>query len=67
MQTEHVKAAVTAAWVLVIGAVGYISGATSFAAWAGLVVLSVVAPVIMMRFWSTPTPSMSDTIRDVLR
>jgi hypothetical protein len=67
MQTDHVKASVMAAWVLAIGAVGYLSGTTSSAVWAGLAVMSLVPPTIMMRLWSTPAPSMSESIRNVLR
>jgi len=67
MQIDHVKAALMAAWVLAIGAAGYLSGTTSFAAWAGLAVLSLAPPAIMTRLWSAPAPTISESIRDVLR
>ena len=67
MQTDHVKAALMAAWILAVGALGYVSGATSFAAWTALVVLSLAPPAVMMRLWSVPSPSMSESIREVLR
>jgi len=67
MQTDHVKAALIAAWILAVGGVAYLSGATSFAGWTVVAVLSLVPPAIMMRLWTAPAPSMSESIRDVLR
>jgi hypothetical protein len=67
MQTDHVKAAVAGAWVLAVGAVGYLVSATSFPAWAGLALLAFVPPAIIMRLWSAPAQSMSETIRKALR
>jgi hypothetical protein len=67
MQTDYVKATLMAAWVLAVVTLGYVSGATSFAAWIALAVVSLGPPVVMVRLWSAPTPSMSESIRDVLR
>jgi hypothetical protein len=67
MQTDYVKAASMVAWILAVGTLGYVSGATSFVAWTVLAVLSLAPPAVMMRFWSAPAPSMSDSIREVLR
>ena len=67
MQTDPVKAALMAAWVLAVATVGYVSGATSFAGWTVVAVLSLVPPVVMMRLWGAPDPSLSESIRDVLR
>ena len=63
MQTDYVKAAVMAAWILAVGTLGYVSGATSFAAWAALAFLSLAPPAVMVRLWSSPAPSMSESIR----
>ena len=67
VHTDYVKAAVIAAWVLAVGTVGLAFGVTSVAGWAGLAVISVVPPIVMLRLWHAPVPSMSETIRDVLR
>jgi hypothetical protein len=67
MQTDLVKAALMAAWVVAVVVLGYLSGTTSFAGWTLLAVVSLVAPVLMGRFWGAPSPSMSETIREVLR
>ncbi len=67
MQIDLVKAALMAVWVIGVGALGYVSGTTSFAGWTLLAVVSLVPPALMVRLWSAPSPSMSETIRDVLR
>ena len=67
MQTEYVKAAIIAVWVLTVGTLGLAFGITSIAGWAGLAVISLVPPAVMLRLWQARVPSMSDTIRDVLR
>jgi hypothetical protein len=67
MPTDYVKAAIIAAWILTVATVSYGFGITSFAGWTVLAALSLVPPAIMLRLWSVPPPSMSETIRDVLR
>jgi hypothetical protein len=67
MHTDYVKSTVIAAWVLSVGTLGLAFGITSIAGWAGLAVMSVVPPAVMLRLWQAPVPSMSETIRDVLR
>ena len=67
MQTDHVKAAVVVAWLLAVGALGYLSGTTSFAGWTVVAALALVPPAVMVRLWNVPSPSMSESIRDVLR
>jgi hypothetical protein len=67
MQTDFVKPALMVTWVVVVGALGYLSGTTSFAGWSLLAVVSLVPPALMVRLWSAPSSSMSETIREVLR
>jgi hypothetical protein len=67
MQNDYVKAALVVVWILAVCALGYVSGITSFAGWTGVVVMSMLPPALMVRFWSKPDPSMSESIRDVLR
>ena len=66
MRTD-VKAALMAGWILAVAGLGYGFGTTSLAGWILVAVLSVVPPVLMVRLWSAPSPSMSESIRDVLR
>jgi hypothetical protein len=67
MRTNSVKAALMGAWALAVGALGYMSGAASFAAWTLLAVIALAPPVLMGRLWSAPPQTMSETIRKVLR
>lgn len=67
MRTDFVKTALMAAWVVAVGAVGYVSGTTSYTGWTLVAVVSLVPPALVGRLWSAPSPSMSETIRDVLR
>jgi hypothetical protein len=67
MKIEYVKPGLMAAWVVAVGALAYSSGTTSFPGWTVVAVLSLVPPAVMVRFWNTNSPSMSETIRDVLR
>ena len=67
MQTDHVKAAVIAVWILTVGVLGYVVGATSVVGWTVLAAMALTPPVVMMRLWSAPSPTMSEAIREVLR
>lgn len=67
MQTDYVKAAVMASWILAVGGLGYGFGTTSIAGWALVAMLSVLPPVLLIRLSSEPSPSMSETIRKALR
>ncbi|HTM04551.1 MAG TPA: hypothetical protein VL173_13665 [Vicinamibacterales bacterium] len=67
MHTDHVKVALMGSWIVAIGALGYLAGVTSFAAWAALTVISLAPPAVMARLWNKPAPSMSESIQDALR
>ncbi len=67
MKTEYVKPALMAAWVVAVGALGYASGTISFPGWTVVAVLSLVPPAVMVRLWGAPSPSMSETSREVVR
>jgi hypothetical protein len=67
MQTDFVKPALMAAWVLAVGVLGYMSGTTSFAGWTLVAVVSLVPAAIVIRLWSAPSRTMSEAIREVLR
>lgn len=67
MQNDFLKVALMAAWVIVASVLGYVSGTTSVAGWTGVAVLSLVPPAVMAQFWSEPSPTTSEAIRDVLR
>ena len=67
MQTDVVKAALTGTWVLAVLAFGHMSGTGSIAGWTLLAMVSLAPPVLMVRLWSTPSPTTSEAIRNVLR
>ena len=67
MQTDYVKAALMGIWILAVGILGYVSGTTSAAGWTVVAIVSLVPPAVMVRLWRVPSPTMSETIRDVLR
>jgi hypothetical protein len=56
-----------ATWILAIGTLGYVAGATSVAAWTAVAVLSLAPPAVMARVWRGPAASMSQSIREALR
>ena len=67
MRTDHLKSAVIVTWILTVGIVGYLSGATSLIAWTALGVVSLTLPVVMMKLWRAPAQSMSESIREARR
>ena len=46
--------ALMAAWVVAVGALGYMSGTTSFAGWSLLAVVSLPPPALIVWLWSAP-------------
>jgi hypothetical protein len=67
MQTDYAKTALMAVWVLGVGVLGYVLGATSFVGWTVLVAIALTPPVVMTRLWRAPSQSMSESIREALR
>ena len=56
-----------AAWVLMVVLIGYLVGPTSMAAWTLCAGMALTLPCLFARFWRTPQPSMSESIRKALR
>ena len=67
MPTAYVKAVVIGVWILAVGVLGYVLGATSFVGWTVLVAMALTPPVVMTRLWRAPSQSMSESIREALR
>jgi hypothetical protein len=67
MQTDHVKAAVIMGWILAGAVLGYLTRTTSLSGWMLLAAATVLPPVVMMSLWRAPAPSMSESIREVVR
>lgn len=67
MQNDYTKSNVTALWILFIGVSGYAAGTTSVAGWTILLVLALTPPLVLRHFWRKPSPTLSESIHDVLQ
>ena len=67
MQLHYYKAALGAAWVLVIMAIGLALGVRSAPFLAVLVATALMPPILMLWFWQDPGQSMSETIHEARR
>lgn len=67
MQRQHVKMTMTAVWLLAVCAVGLASGGMSIYAWAVMALAALLPPYLLMRLWSEPPQTTSESIRTALR
>lgn len=67
VERRYVKAMVTVAWLLVVGAAGLTSSPMSGYAWGVVAVLAVLPPYMMIRIWNDPPQTMSESIRAMTR
>jgi hypothetical protein len=67
MTLQTLKVSTAAAWVLAIASAGLLASVTSFSLWLALAGLAIVPPLVMMRFWSQPDQTMSQSIQEILR
>ena len=67
MSLPTIKVTTAAAWALAIAAVGLLAGVNSLSLWLALAGLAIVPPLVMMRFWTQPDQTMSQSIQEVLR
>lgn len=67
MRTDHVKPVLIGVWILAVGVLGSVVGPGSFTGWTVLAAVALTPPIVMMQLWQKPAPSMSESIRDVLR
>ena len=67
MHTDHLKMTLAAVWILIVALAGYLSGVTSVVSWIVMTALALGPPLVMLKLWRVPQPSMSESIRDVLR
>ncbi len=66
MQISTWRAHMVTAWFLAIVFIGYLAGMTSVTRWL-LAAVAITLPAVVLHFWRRPEPSMSESIRDVLR
>jgi hypothetical protein len=67
MEPYYYKFAVAAAWVLVIGLAGMVSGVTTLPAMAALAAVTLVPPAVMLHLWNDPQQTLSESIHEVRR
>jgi hypothetical protein len=67
MKLEYKKAISAAVWVALVCSVGLLAQLTSRSAWVIAAAITVLPPLVAMRYWNDPDRSMSESIQDVLR
>jgi hypothetical protein len=67
MQLQHTKATVAALWVLGAGMTAVAAGVTSPGGLALVAGFGLVPPVLMLRWWSEPPQTLSESIREARR
>jgi hypothetical protein len=67
MKFECTKRTFAAVWVLAMCAVGFAADVTSTSGWVILAGLALLPPIVMLRLWNDPPPSMSESIWEARR
>ena len=67
MQFKYRKIACAAVWVLAMCVVGVAAHVTSLFSWTVLACFALLQPIVMLRVWKDPVPSMSESIQKALR
>ena len=67
MPLKYIKVTLAAVWVLAMCAGGFVVGVTSGAGWTILAALAVLPALALLRLWTDPPPTMSDSIQKALR
>ena len=63
MQFQRIKRTVSAAWVVVVFAVGLVAGVTSSGGLVALLALGLLPPLALMLLWNEPPQTMSESIQ----
>jgi hypothetical protein len=66
MQSKYMKATISVVWVFVLCAVA-LYGDLTFSAWALLLAVAVIPPLVVMRYWREPVQTTSQSIQKALR
>jgi hypothetical protein len=67
MQLVSIKFGIATLWVSAVSIAGVAADVHSFAGWAVLSALAVLPPLVMLRRWSEPQQSISESIQEALR
>jgi hypothetical protein len=66
METMYLKTTIATGWMCALCAVALVGHFTS-GGLILLVALSVVPPIVVLRYWTAPVETLSQSIREVLR
>ena len=67
MQLVSIKVLIATLWVSAVSIAGMAANVNSFGGWMVLGALAVVPPIVMLRRWSGPQQSMSESIQEARR
>jgi hypothetical protein len=67
MKFEHMKTAIVGVWLLGLGAIALSINMSAAGGWTLFLGLGLLPALILLKMWHQPTPTMSESIRDVLR
>jgi hypothetical protein len=67
MQHEYKKLTVGGIWLLAVCLAGLAANVTSLSNWIVLGSIAIVPPILLLRLWSAPAETMSESIRQARR
>ena len=67
MQLRSIQVFIGVMWVLIVTIAGIARNVNSVLAWTVLAGVALLPPFVMMRWWSGPRQSMSQSIQEALR
>ena len=67
MNRVSIKAVIAMLWVVAVTIVGIVGNVNSLLLWTVLATVALLPPVLIVRRWSEPRQSMSQSIQEALR
>lgn len=67
MQVISIKATIAVLWIFAVCTAGIAGNLSSLSSWIVLAGVAVLPTLVMMRWWSAPHQTMSQTIQKALR
>jgi uncharacterized membrane protein len=64
MRIENARIVLGVLWAVGLCVMGVFSGMGSLTAWLALTAVALLPPVVMLRLWRVPSPSLSEAIHD---
>ena len=67
MNRVSIKAVIAMLWVVAVTIAGIVGNVNSLLLWTVLAAVALLLPVVIMRWWSEPRQTMSQSIQAALR